>query len=179
MDGGGCGRGVGHLQGAARGVAGRGRARAAAPCCARRHASQPGDALALHPIPPSPSPPPPPDATTFEAVKSNAYAILASLGPHMEQPQLDQLFARLKVRCSAVQAAGCRLHGAARCSAVKLQAAGSGSRARALVASLSRAAAAALRRRPCRGSAVPLTRAAAALGRPRPLHRRRAPPPAV
>jgi hypothetical protein len=41
------------------------------------------------------------DATTFEAVKSNAYSILASLGPHMEAEQLAQLFSRLQV-------SGCR-----------------------------------------------------------------------
>lgn len=41
------------------------------------------------------------DATTFEAVKSNAYAILASLGPHMRPAQLAQLFERLQVRAAA------------------------------------------------------------------------------
>lgn len=38
------------------------------------------------------------DASTFEVVKSNAYSILANLGPHMEPAQLDQLFQRLHVR---------------------------------------------------------------------------------
>ncbi|KAL4854761.1 Ubiquitin carboxyl-terminal hydrolase 24 [Chlorella vulgaris] len=41
------------------------------------------------------------DATTFEAVKSNAYSILASLGPHMEAEQLAQLFSRLQARANA------------------------------------------------------------------------------
>ena len=36
------------------------------------------------------------DATTFEGVKSNAYSILANLGPHMEPAQLAQLFQRLQ-----------------------------------------------------------------------------------
>ena len=30
-------------------------------------------------------------------MKSNAYSILANLGPHMEPAQLDQLFQRLQV----------------------------------------------------------------------------------
>jgi hypothetical protein len=36
------------------------------------------------------------DATTFEGVKTNAYSILANLGPHMEPAQLAQLFQRLQ-----------------------------------------------------------------------------------
>ena len=44
------------------------------------------------------------DASTFEAVKSNAYSILASLGPHMEPAQLGQLFQRLQVRGGAYSA---------------------------------------------------------------------------
>ena len=43
----------------------------------------------------------PADATTFEAVKSNAYAILANLGPHMDDAQRAQLFARLRERAAA------------------------------------------------------------------------------
>ena len=40
------------------------------------------------------------DATTFEGVKSNAYGILASLGPHLEPPQLAELFTRLQARAA-------------------------------------------------------------------------------
>ncbi|KAL4452636.1 hypothetical protein ABPG75_008298 [Micractinium tetrahymenae] len=41
------------------------------------------------------------DATTFEGVKTNAYGILASLGPHMEGAQRKQLFERLQQRAAA------------------------------------------------------------------------------
>ncbi|PSC74217.1 ubiquitin specific peptidase 24 isoform A [Micractinium conductrix] len=41
------------------------------------------------------------DETTFEVVKSNAYSMLASLGPHMEPAQLAHLFTRLQHRAAA------------------------------------------------------------------------------
>lgn len=55
-----------------------------------------------HPNPPTCLPClPTSDATTFEGVKTNAYGILASLGPHMETPQRKQLFERLQSRAAA------------------------------------------------------------------------------
>lgn len=51
-------------------------------------------------------PPPFTDATTFEAVKSHAYGILASLGPHMQPAQLSQLLRGLQVSA----AFPCALH---------------------------------------------------------------------
>lgn len=48
-------------------------------------------------------------------MKSNAYSILASLGPHMEPTQLGQLFERLKVgRCGGEGPRCISLHAARR-----------------------------------------------------------------